>query len=42
MKRFLYLLMLLPLLAACADGDAENAATTALNGPSLVMFYTEN
>ena len=34
-------LLLLPLLiAACAGGDG--AAPTAVQGPALIMFYTDN
>ncbi len=42
MKRFWFITLLLPLLAACSNNVAEEGATPPLNGPSMVMFYTDN
>lgn len=43
MKRWhLLAIMVLPLLAAACGGDmAGNGPAPAVNGPALIMFYTE-
>ena len=42
MKRLLIIIMWLPLLAACSSTEVEDDTVAPLNGPSLVMFYTDN
>jgi len=42
MKRLLFIVLVLPLLAACSRNKTENAVPTQLSGPSLIMFYTDN
>ena len=42
MKRFLLIMLLLPLLAACGSDKVKDGPPVALSGPSLVMFYTDN
>jgi uncharacterized protein YcfL len=42
MKRLLFIILVLPLLAACSSNKTEDAVSTQLSGPSLVMFYTDN
>lgn len=43
MKRLFLLFLILPLLAACAGGDNDGAASELeIEGPALIMFYTDN
>lgn len=43
MKRLFLLILLLPLLAACTSGDDnQEAPLPEIEGPALVMFYTDN
>ncbi len=42
MKRFWFIILFLPLLEACSNNAVEEGAPTQLNGPSLVIFYTDN
>jgi hypothetical protein len=41
MRRLLLFFLLLPLLVACARGDNPQD-TPDVEGPALVMFYTDN
>ncbi len=42
MKRFLLIILLLSLLAACGSNKVKDGRPVSLSGPSLVMFYTDN
>jgi hypothetical protein len=42
MKRLLLLTLLLSLLAACTSGDDGEGSAPEIEGPALVMFYTDN
>lgn len=38
---FLVLLLVLPVLAGCG-GDSADVPTPEIEGPALIMFYTDN